>query len=152
MCCHYPQHIAIFFRSVVHAESDIVSPATLGIDVDFNPRSPCGERRLYVRPSAVDFLFQSTFSMRRTTEKLTFKYVPIAISIHVLHAENDQCSHGWLPVIPHFNPRSPCGERHRRIRINKRRNLFQSTFSMRRTTAKPYKILPVVFHYIMHFA
>ena len=56
---------------------------------DFNPRSPCGERR---RLFGADFRakrFQSTLPVRGATHVLQ------------LHAH----------YTPNFNPRSPCGER-----------------------------------------
>ena len=56
---------------------------------DFNPRSPCGERRrLFPKGSA-----------------------ELAISIHALLAESDRGPVTMQPLPSYFNPRSPCGER-----------------------------------------
>ena len=56
---------------------------------DFNPRSPCGERRVIPEKSFKATLFQSTLPLRGATS-----------------------FHGGPPRSPaYFNPRSPCGER-----------------------------------------
>ena len=56
---------------------------------NFNPRSPCGERRCF------------QFS----------RYTPRPISIHAPRVGSDQRRHRSLCAPRHFNPRSPCGER-----------------------------------------
>ena len=61
---------------------------------DFNPRSPCGERRR-IRPG-------------QTHDG--------NISIHAPRAGSDSCYTAGLYNPAHFNPRSPCGERHDRDR------------------------------------
>ena len=62
---------------------------SFGDNRHFYPRSPCGERPLPPRASAV---------FRR-------------ISIHALLAESDMCHSGCPPDGSYFYPRSPCGER-----------------------------------------
>ena len=57
----------------------------------FNPRSPCGERLIWLRPWGFTLIFQSTLPVRGAT------YVFGNI----------------LSGAKHFNPRSPCGERRR---------------------------------------
>ena len=57
---------------------------------DFNPRSPWGERHNFYFNCAFMFLFQSTLSVRRATERVS----------------------GGLICNYDFNPRSPWGERH----------------------------------------
>ena len=101
---------------------------------DFNPRSPCGERRDLLclghihrisihallaesdvsngSTSSTIELFQSTLSLRRATRWAAGgKTGGEHISIHALLAESDvhliQVRRGYLD----FNPRSPCGER-----------------------------------------
>ena len=59
-------------------------------DVDFYPRSPCGERRAGKDP-----------------QDLIAK-----ISIHALLAESDRPATRPAPNLSNFYPRSPCGERH----------------------------------------
>ena len=67
------------------------SPQTVreGVITYFNPRSPCGERLAAVMIDGEATLFQSTLSLRRATPMLTARILPLF----------------------HFNPRSPCGER-----------------------------------------
>ena len=55
--------------------------------------------------------FQSTLSLRRATDAGYFIHLPCGISIHALLAESDPSVVMGLPTLPHFNPRSPCGER-----------------------------------------
>ena len=57
---------------------------------DFNPRSPCGERRTTVNYLNADLAFQSTLPVWGATRDVVFIDT----------------------VSPDFNPRSPCGERH----------------------------------------
>ena len=80
--------------------------------------------------------FQSTSSMWRTTNSEITQGVLVAISIHVLHVEDDRRRTERARRIPHFNPRPPCGGR--RIKRDPARNwrIFQSTSSMWRTTKK----------------
>ena len=72
------------------AESDRVQTGVACRRVNFNPRSPCGERR-------------------RTPERNTRT---AEISIHALLAESDDGPCQWGRGPQDFNPRSPCGERH----------------------------------------
>ena len=60
---------------------------------NFNPRSPCGERREYIPFLSRIFL----------------------ISIHALLAESDPPTMTTWSLPSNFNPRSPCGERHFRF-------------------------------------
>ena len=62
--------------------------------LDFNPRSPCGERRWYKIPDDSKNVFQSTLPVRGATPP-------------PCRARSIQCG---------FNPRSPCGERLREFR------------------------------------
>ena len=50
-----------------HAGSDEVLNAGRLVVLDFNPRSPCGERRGRREPSATVWAFQSTLPMRGAT-------------------------------------------------------------------------------------
>ena len=71
------------------AESDKPTGGDVRDRSDFNPRSPCGERRLHLR----DRVFHCV------------------ISIHALLAESDGVDIGFVGYFLNFNPRSPCGER-----------------------------------------
>jgi len=101
---------------------------------DFNPLSPCGERRRTSRTTALHSLFQSTLPVRGETMcKLDLEEL-YRISIHSPRAGRDtrtmlgrskDCQfQSTLPVrgetsaglffssvLPNFNPLSPCGER-----------------------------------------
>ena len=79
---------------------------------DFNPRSPCGERR-----SVHDGLLPGG-----------------DISIHALLAESDSRTFALYFSHLHFNPRSPCGERRSTLKSAKWIPQFQSTLSLRRAT------------------
>ena len=81
-------------------------------DIDFYPRSPCGERPV---------VYGAGFAHGE-------------ISIHALLAESDQ-------GLPHldiraldFYPRSPCGERRRKQQVHELWLGFLSTLSLRRAT------------------
>ena len=81
---------------------------------NFYPRSPCGERRLWVYLVGFAFLFLSTLSLRRATSLLCFM-------IHLLS---------------YFYPRSPCGERHSSVNTADQEARFLSTLSLRRATGR----------------
>ena len=78
----------------------------------FNPRSPCGERRIsaMVMPS------------------------PPSISIHAPRAGSDRGYIIYDVFVEDFNPRSPCGERRPRPLSVPMCSLFQSTLPVRGAT------------------
>ena len=71
------------------AGSDPRSRQTLRGSINFNPRSPCGER----------------------PDQHVIRAQTFAISIHAPRAGSDEESTMPLSRLEHFNPRSPCGER-----------------------------------------
>ena len=77
----------------------------------FNPRSPCGERRLAATRPPTPKRFQSTFPLRGATSHSTHRHRPPAISIHVPLAGSDVSRSRMAVRCRYFNPRSPCGER-----------------------------------------
>ena len=81
---------------------------------NFNPRSPCGERRDYMPDGKPRDLFQSTLPVRGATILTFIVFPPVLISIHAPRAGSDISSRFKLLRRRYFNPRSPCGERHRR--------------------------------------
>ena len=105
----------------------------LGLHANFYPRSPCGERLLYVVtvPSNNAFLstlslrrathgcycswrttsFLSTLSLRRATLQKSYLLPLQFISIHALLAESDWQKYYINKNCLYFYPRSPCGER-----------------------------------------
>mgnify|MGYP006903629295 CR=1 FL=1 len=59
---------------------------------------------------------------------------PPTISIHALLAESDDVACGYWYQLPHFYPRSPCGERRMECLSTSTRRKFLSTLSLRRAT------------------
>ena len=100
---------------------------------DFNPRSPCGERRCFRVIDGGFKRFQSTLPVRGATETVRFEWTYKSISIHApragsdleiglsdtatdisIHAPragSDPASRHGIIRSTNFNPRSPCGER-----------------------------------------
>ena len=77
----------------------------------FNPRSPCGERRGWVRvpDSRRNFNPRSPCGERRWF--MDMESHNCIISIHAPRAGSDQSTAYMCGLHEHFNPRSPCGER-----------------------------------------
>ena len=102
--------------------------------VNFNPHSPCGERPELIRTMLVPSEFQSTLPMRGATFLLQDKEIMTIISIHTPHAGSDHYLHHTSSSSLNFNPHSPCGERHH-VREKLFYSLsFQSTLPMRGAT------------------
>ena len=78
---------------------------------DFNPRSPCGERRDGEQYEHIDFTI-STHAPRAGSDLIAvFLSPPCYISTHAPRAGSD-LMHRMLKMSKNdFNPRSPCGER-----------------------------------------
>ena len=79
---------------------------------NFNPRSPCGERRVHhvgVHRREPNFNPRSPCGERRAG-RMGY-WGSGTISIHALLAESDWAEGGRPRGLPNFNPRSPCGER-----------------------------------------
>ena len=78
----------------------------------FNPRSPWGERPPLPKVKGVTYQFQSTLSVRRATLNSSKSLKGLKISIHALREESDVAD----------------------ISLNRSHNQFQSTLSVRRAT------------------
>ena len=72
-----------------HAGSDCRARHDVNLSIDFNPRSPCGER----------------------LAELFRRFRRLVISIHAPHAGSDSAFAKTMLFGWDFNPRSPCGER-----------------------------------------
>ena len=81
----------------------------------FYPRSPCGERLQMFYETYKCFIFLSTLSLRRATKVYGYGENKKIISIHALLAESDVAILYLLSVVAYFYPRSPCGERLKKI-------------------------------------
>ena len=120
------------------AESDQALTFDKSKKLNFYPRSPCGERHpkghihymgvyisihallaesdsLTATAAEIDSVFLSTLSLRRATASRNSSAKSMPISIHALLAESDIMFSGILPHHAHFYPRSPCGERPKRL-------------------------------------
>ena len=108
---------------------------------NFNPRPPCGGRLLYGIAWASQRQFQSTSSVWRTTKCRCFSSKSQKISIHVLRGEDDRGESDGRRPARDFNPRPPCGGRLFVTGFIVITQIFQSTSSVWRTTAKTEKNL-----------
>ena len=128
----------------------------------FYPRSPCGERQLYINRTAETVIFLSTLSLRRATVLTLGGFFTACISIHALLAESDRRSvklfrqnfisiHALLAesdpyltnyhfTLLYFYPRSPCGERPDQPSTPGKPTIFLSTLSLRRATLKEQEV------------
>ena len=97
--------------------------------LNFNPRSPCGERPgsdIYVVRKLVKF--QSTLPVWGATYSVERETVDRYISIHAPRVGSDTgINIVSADVIQDFNPRSPCGERQNRRGRKVIMHIFQST-------------------------
>ena len=109
---HAPPQISIH---ALLAESDLFTLLCDLLHHDFYPRSPCGERQLYINRTAKAIIFLSTLSLRRATAIDVFLAVWAVISIHALLAESDV-----MHALKFADPM-----------------LFLSTLSLRRATREP---------------
>ena len=159
---------------VLHVEDDFSLPLMVPSTPNFNPRPPCGGRRVPRDGRNGHSRFQSTSSMWRTTSAHSKGRNQRPISIHVLHVEDDDfyrvIGFGAVNFNPRppcggrriqrqdrqghydFNPRPPCGGRRSDIFPIPRFCLFQSTSSMWRTThldVNPRHIGPISIH-VLH--
>ena len=118
-----------------HAGSDDCRSEDFTRIKNFNPHSPCGERRTATSTADFDIpisihtphagsdaelakiqicgdSFQSTLPMRGATPQSRKNIKGKNISIHTPHAGSDQFSGNAGCLGLYFNPHSPCGERH----------------------------------------
>ena len=82
--------------------------------VHFNPRSPCGERRTLC-PNQAERAKISIHAPRVGSDRKNHPDLwALLISIHAPRVGSDLLFLYQSLTTLHFNPRSPCGERHRR--------------------------------------
>ena len=104
-------HISGISIHTPHAGSDYVYGGNWEATSDFNPHSPCGERRFTQRKAVRKSSFQSTLPMRGATANSLAMFFSPDISIHTPHAGSDAHYLPYSSSIFYFNPHSPCGER-----------------------------------------
>ena len=117
-----------------HAGSDPYSKYAYRRPPNFNPHSPCGERRPGSERDtfAPDFNPHSPCGERLAHVRLVSHGV--GISIHTPHAGSDTSGSSLSAIETDFNPHSPCGERRRSCSRCNRPWRFQSTLPMRGAT------------------
>ena len=84
--------------------------------MDFNPRSPRGERHNTHGQNHHKKGFQSTLPARGATYLGEFRRIRVYISIHAPREGSDLRTLSGEKGVKNFNPRSPRGERHGQIR------------------------------------
>ena len=114
------------------------------INLDFNPRSPCGERLLTGEAKADADRFQSTLPLRGATVAVLEQRVKNLISIHAPLAGSDEAHHILSRTYKNFNPRSPCGERPSPRLQSIYGAIFQSTLPLRGATVGLNQIAQLV--------
>ena len=78
---------------------------------NFNPRTPCGVRRLWGKHSKKRCSFQSAHPMRGATRTILQNNPLFRISIRAPHAGCDPTAEAGGFSLRYFNPRTPCGVR-----------------------------------------
>ena len=106
---------------------------------NFNPRTPCGVRRVVMNCAAASTTFQSTHPLRGAT--LSCLYPPITKADFNPRTPCGVRHHSGLSRSGrrHFNPRTPCGVRPSCRPFPAREIRFQSTHPLRGATAKAHK-------------
>ena len=107
--------------------SDPVCSSIVRFKSDFNPRSPYGERPIYLGSQTAFQKFQSTLPLRGATSPSRIGCKSSGISIHAPLTGSDSCQKGVSQKDSYFNPRSPYGERLR----NTQGNLSKRNFNPR---------------------
>ena len=127
-----------------------------GLRLHFNPRAPCGARRLTIGQLHLHPPFQSTCPLRGTTkmedeinDKTRYFNPRAPCGARRQYAHTSPRSKHFNPrapcgarlllsispsVIKHFNPRAPCGARLVSVKFFVVPNIFQSTCPLRGTT------------------
>ena len=114
----------------------------------FNPRSPHGERHITSASGKSPKIFQSTLPARGATQLLDWNGIKIVISIHAPRTGSDSGVARYYIISVHFNPRSPHGERQRKVTILSIRiigfaqKVYHKTVLLRISLAENAVILP----------
>ena len=107
----------------------------------FNPRSPCGERRISSSCVVCPVKFQSTLPLRGATVKTTTPITTFELFQSTLPLRGATICPGRTDRSNHnFNPRSPCGERQTRRKEFVRLRTFQSTLPLWGATSRSEKL------------
>ena len=91
---------------------------------NFNPRSPCGERRKIIETIKDGKIFQSTLPVWGATFRVrSRRSLPCHFNPRSPCGERPSSAPS-TPALLHFNPRSPCGERRLSRRVVERQGNF----------------------------
>ena len=114
---------------------------------DFNPRSPCGERPLKAFATAIAKGFQSTLPVWGAT-KPVFSMAETVEHFNPRSPCGERQDHrDAVPCPGDFNPRSPCGERLAITRSTATYKLFQSTLPVWGATGIPWTKTQSIFDF-----
>ena len=105
-------------------------------EVDFNPRSPHGERHTFRCWLLRLGIFQSTLPARGATRAAQHQQKCNLISIHAPRTGSDKWTAFMSPPRGYFNPRSPHGERPVGESVTFTVTQFQSTLPARGATGR----------------
>ena len=124
-----------------HAGRDCFQLLMVTTVCDFNPRAPCGARRIPRFPHrSHNYNFNPRAPCGARRFKKMYDRVASGISIHAPHAGRDSHNQPYIRLNRYFNPRAPCGARPPTCQCGFQSQGFQSTRPMRGATAKVYKI------------
>ena len=107
----------------------------------FNPRAPCGARRLHPAAPRGDQRISIHAPLAGRDRRRGQGFPCLHISIHAPLAGRDQASTTGRSKSGNFNPRAPCGARPYCFLRSSTLIPFQSTRPLRGATAKVYKLL-----------
>ena len=100
-------------------------PSNFNFSVEnFNPHSPRGERLVIICYLNKLYLFQSTLPARGATKKNFVFSCLLCISIHTPREGSDARWQRQHTCKVYFNPHSPRGERHRRVKVTVGKGYF----------------------------
>ena len=100
----------------------------------FNPRTPCGVRRIHTSHGTIIRGFQSTHPLRGATSDTKGHFACPLISIHAPLAGCDHLRRYTYRANSNFNPRAPCGVRLPKTYADMLNFVFQSTRPLRGAT------------------
>ena len=129
------RHLHQISTHAPRAGSDIDVTLAAHPDRDFNPRSPCGERRAESTGRQGHHPFQPTLPVRGATLRSRWRFSWPLISTHAPRAGSDAVCGRTISAYRHdFNPRSPCGERRGTLLGTSISSIFQPTLPVRGAT------------------
>ena len=127
--------------------SDFSSRTGLSGSIDFNPRSPWGERPSIKVKDKPKNQFQSTLPVGGATSRQKHTGGSKIISIHAPRGGSDVIKRTNYRNLTNFNPRSPWGERHSLQAVLQKSSIFQSTLPVGGATFLGNSLLRRTYHF-----